>query len=93
MQVMLSLLPLRKYSITYAVDGLYAWYDPGRVSLRVKPAFVSFFAALVVVIVVIGVGIVVGIALGNRDKLGNAERDEKIILHLFLRIPRNPLFH
>jgi len=53
MQVMLSLLPLRKYSITYAVEGLYAWYDPGRVSLRLKPALVSFFAALVVVMFVL----------------------------------------
>ena len=59
MQVMLSLLPLRKYSITYAVDGLYAWYDPGRVSLRVKPALVSFLAALVVVMFVL-VLVVVG---------------------------------
>ncbi len=33
------------------------------------------------------------VALGNRDNLGNAERIEKIILHYFLRDPRNPLFH
>jgi hypothetical protein len=37
--------------------------------------------------------VVVSVALGNRDKLGIAERIEKIILHLFLRDPRNPLFH
>jgi len=37
--------------------------------------------------------VVVGVALGNRDKLGNAERNEKTFLQLFLRDPRNPLFH
>jgi hypothetical protein len=37
--------------------------------------------------------VVVGVALGNRDKLGIAEWIEKTILHLFLRSPRNPLFH
>jgi hypothetical protein len=31
--------------------------------------------------------VVVGVALGNRDNLGNAERIEKIIRHLFLRSP------
>jgi hypothetical protein len=37
--------------------------------------------------------VVVGVALGNRDKLGNAERIGKIILHFFLRDLHNPLFH
>jgi hypothetical protein len=41
------------------------------------------------VLVLVGVGV----ALGNRDNLGIAERIEKIILHYFLRNPRNPLFH
>jgi hypothetical protein len=37
--------------------------------------------------------VVVGVALGNRDKLGNAERNEKTFLQLFLPNPQNPLFH
>jgi hypothetical protein len=37
--------------------------------------------------------VVVGVARGNRDKLGNAERNEKTFLQLFLRDPQNPLFH
>jgi hypothetical protein len=41
------------------------------------------------VLVLVGVGV----ALGNRDNLGNAERNEKTFLQLFLRNPKNPLFH
>jgi hypothetical protein len=37
--------------------------------------------------------VVVGVARGNRDKLGNAERNGKTFFHLFLPDPRNPLFH
>ena len=37
--------------------------------------------------------VVVSVARGDMDKVGNAERIGKIILHLFLRNPRNPLFH
>jgi hypothetical protein len=37
--------------------------------------------------------VVVGVALGNRDNLGIAERIEKTFLQLFLPNPHNPLFH
>jgi hypothetical protein len=37
--------------------------------------------------------VVVGVARGNRDNLGNAERIAKTFLQLFLRDPQNPLFH
>jgi hypothetical protein len=53
---------------------------------------VSFFAALVVVMFVL-VLVVVGVAHGNRDNLGNAERNKKTFLQLFLPNPQNPLFH
>jgi hypothetical protein len=34
--------------------------------------------------------VVVGVALGNRDNLGNAERNEKTFLHLFFPSLGNP---
>jgi len=46
-----------------------------------------------VVVMFVLVLVVVGVALGNRDKLGNAERIGKTFLQLFLRGRRNPLFH
>ena len=39
-----------------------------------------------VVVMFVLVLVVVGVALGNRDKLGIAERNEKIILHYFYAI-------
>jgi hypothetical protein len=37
--------------------------------------------------------VVVSVALGNRDNLGNAERNEKTFFHLFLRNAKNPIFY
>ena len=53
------------------------------VNVRAKDSVVMFVLVLVVV----------GVARGDMDKVGIAERNRKIILHLFLRNPRNPLFH
>ena len=53
------------------------------VNVRAKDSVVMFILVLVVV----------GVARGDMDNLGNAERIGKIILHLFLRNLRNPLFH
>ena len=53
------------------------------VNVRAKDSVVMFVLVLVVV----------GVARGDMDKVGNAERNGKIILHIFLRNPRNPLFH
>jgi hypothetical protein len=50
-----------------------------------------FCVAVVVMFVLVLV--VVSVARGNRDNLGNAEQIEKTFLQLFLRDPRNPLFH
>jgi hypothetical protein len=37
--------------------------------------------------------VIVGVARGDMDNLGNAERNGKTFLQLFLRDPQNPLFH
>ena len=53
------------------------------VNVRAKDSVVMFVLVLVVV----------GVARGDRDKVGIAERNGKIILQLFLPNLRNPLFH
>jgi hypothetical protein len=37
--------------------------------------------------------VVVGVARGDMDNLGNADRNEKTFLQFFLPNPHNPLFH
>ena len=73
------------------------WPGPDTTTLKPFKGFQFQFCELWAIYgdlhVRIGVGIVVGVARGDRDNLGNAERIGKIILHIFLRNPRNPLFH
>ena len=53
------------------------------VNVRAKDSVVMFVLVLVVV----------GVARGDMDKVGNAERNAKTFFHIFLPNLRNPLFH